>query len=333
MNKLLARVMDFIWYKDHFIGLLLLPFGMIFFDVVRFRRYLYRIGVFRKKTLPVPVVVVGNITVGGTGKTPLVIWLANYLKQQGYKPGIISRGYGGQATKWPQRVDADSDPLLVGDEALMIANNTNCPMAVGPHRVAAAQYLLVNSDCNVILSDDGLQHYALNRDFEIAVVDGLRRFGNGYCLPAGPLREPISRIREVDMVICNGPAEEDFEYSMQVHGDTAVNLLNGEQASLSSFSGRSCHAIAGIGNPQRFFQLLLDADVTFDTRIFADHYHYQQGDIDFNDEKPVLMTEKDAVKCVSIAQQNYWFVPVQAIPEQAFIDQFNRLFSEKLAEK
>ena len=186
-----------------------MPLGFLFSDAVKFRKFLYRLGVLKTHTLPVPVIVVGNITVGGTGKTPLIIWLARFLKDSGFKPGIISRGYGGQAESWPQWVAANSDAKNVGDEALLIAKQTGCPMAVGPLRVDAANMLLKQADCNVILSDDGLQHYALNRDIEIAVIDGERRFGNGYCLPAGPLREPIERLQSVDFIIVNGEKSEE----------------------------------------------------------------------------------------------------------------------------
>ena len=240
MKKTLARWATDIWYKDPFIGVLLMPLGFLFSDAVRFRKFLYHLGVLKKHTLPVPVIVVGNITVGGTGKTPLIIWLVGFLKDCGFKPGIISRGYGGQAESWPQWVTADSDARNVGDEALMMAKRTACPMAVGPLRVDAAIFLLKQADCNVILSDDGLQHYALNRDIEIAVIDGERRFGNGYCLPAGPLREPIERLRSVDFVIVNGEKSEDNEFSMRLVGDTAVNLVTGEQKPLQEFDELPC---------------------------------------------------------------------------------------------
>ncbi|MDD1613525.1 MAG: tetraacyldisaccharide 4'-kinase, partial [Methylococcaceae bacterium] len=204
MKKTLTRWATDIWYKDPFIGVWLMPLGFLFSDAVRFSKFLYRLGVLKTHTLSVPVILVGNITVGGTGKTPLIVWLAGFLKDSGFKPGIISRGYGGQAESWPQSVTADSDAKNIGDEALLIAKQTGCPMAVGPSRVDAANSLLGQADCNVILSDDGLQHYSLNRDIEVAVIDGERRFGNGYCLPAGPLREPIERLHSVDFIIVNG---------------------------------------------------------------------------------------------------------------------------------
>jgi tetraacyldisaccharide 4'-kinase len=306
-----------------------MPLGFLFSDAVRFRKFLYRHGVLKTHTLPVPVIVVGNITVGGTGKTPLIIWLAGFLKESGFKPGIISRGYGGQAESWPQWVTADSDAKNVGDEALLIAKQTGCPMAVGPLRVDAANLLLRQADCTVILSDDGLQHYALNRAIEIAVIDGERRFGNGYCLPAGPLREPIERLQSVDFVIVNGEKSEENEFSMQLAGDTLVNLVTGEQKSLREFIGVDCHALAGIGNPERFFKLLEAAGLTCITHGFPDHYPFQRDDIEFSDNKPVLMTEKDAVKCRAFAGKQHWYLPVKAVPEPVFSEQLLNLLKRK----
>ncbi|MDD5462979.1 MAG: tetraacyldisaccharide 4'-kinase [Methylococcales bacterium] len=329
MKKTLARWLTDIWYKDPFIGVWLSPLGFIFSDVVKFRKFLYRRGLLKTHTLPVPVIVVGNITVGGTGKTPLIIWLAGFLKESGFKPGIISRGYGGQAEAWPQMVTAESDPQNVGDEALLIAKRTGCPVAVGPLRVDAANRLLEQADCNVILSDDGLQHYALNRDIEIAVVDGERRFGNGYCLPAGPLREPIERIQNVDFVIVNGEKSEENEFSMQLEGGLAVNLMTGEQKPLQEFKAVGCHAIAGIGHPERFFKLLEAAGLTCITHSFPDHYAFQRHDIEFTDNKPVLMTEKDAVKCTAFAGKQHWSVPVTAVPEPVFSEQLLKTLREK----
>ncbi|MGZ8943603.1 MAG: tetraacyldisaccharide 4'-kinase [Methylobacter sp.] len=331
MKKNLARWTEDVWYKDPFIGTWLMPLGFLYADIVRFRKFLYGLGLLKKHRLPVPVIVVGNITVGGTGKTPLIIWLTGILKESGYKPGIISRGYGGQAETWPQMVDADSDAGQVGDEALLIAKQTGCPMAVAPLRVAAAKLLLQQTDCNIILSDDGLQHYALHRDIEIAVIDGERRFGNGYCLPAGPLREPINRLESVDFIVVNGEKSAEREFPMQITGDTAVNLVTGEQKSLSQFKGFDCHALAGIGNPVRFFKLLESAGLTCKTHSFPDHYKFQQQDIDFNDNKPVLMTEKDAVKCTAFACDQHWYVPVKVVLEPDFAKQMLMLLEKKVA--
>ena len=329
MKKTLARWAQDIWYKDPFIGVWLMPFGFLFSDIVKFRKFLYRIGLLKTQTLPVPVIVVGNITVGGTGKTPLIIYLANFLKDSGFKPGIISRGYGGGAESWPQWVDGDSLAKDVGDEALLIAKQTSCPMAVGPIRADAGRFLLEKAECDVILSDDGLQHYALHRTIEIAVIDGERRFGNGYCLPAGPLREPIERLSSVDLIIVNGDKQEPNEYSMSLVGDIAINLLTGEQKHLVEFKAEACHAIAGIGHPERFFKQLESAGLNTSNKSFPDHYSFQREDIEFSDQKPVLMTEKDAVKCKLFAGQQHWYVPVTACPESLFTEQLLNLLREK----
>ncbi len=319
-----------VWYKDPFIGVWLFPLGFIFSDIVRFRKFLYQVGVLKIHRLPVPVVIVGNITVGGTGKTPLIIWMATLLKEAGYQPGIISRGYGGHADIWPQSVNANSQAEIVGDEAVLLAKQTGCPVVVGPLRIDDAKQLLREANCTIILSDDGLQHYALHRDIEIAVIDGERRFGNGYCLPAGPLREPISRLQSVDLIIVNGEKYEDNEYSMRLVGDTAINMVTSEQKPLAEFSDVECYAIAGIGNPERFFKLLAAAGLSCKTRSFPDHYPFEAGDILFSDNKPVLMTEKDAVKCTSFASEQHWYVPVTAVPEPQFAEQLLDLIRKKV---
>jgi tetraacyldisaccharide 4'-kinase len=325
MKEKLQSLSNFVWYKDNFIGLCLLPLSMVFHDMARLRRYLYRIGLLKSHKLPVPVIIVGNITVGGTGKTPLTIFLATLLKQSGYKPGIICRGYGGQAEHWPQQVTADSDPRQIGDEPVLIARRTGCPVLVGPERVAATKQMLDKSDCNVIISDDGLQHYSLQRDIEIIVIDGERRFGNRYCLPSGPLREALSRIHEVDFLVCNGVNAEENEYSMIVEGTEAVNLLTGNKKPLNHFKNKACHAVVGMGNPQRFFALLDNAEISYEAHVFPDHHHYLEAELQFGAEREVLMTEKDAVKCSGFAKNNHWFIPVQAkLPET---------FTEKLLEK
>lgn len=329
MKKTLSRALLDIWYKDHFIGVWLSPFGYLFSDAVKFRRFLYRTGILKKYRLPVPVIVVGNITVGGTGKTPLLIWLARMLKEQGYNPGIISRGYGGQAESWPQWVDADSTPEQVGDEAILIAKQTGCPMAAGPLRADAARLVLEKSGCDLILSDDGLQHYALERDVEIVVVDGERRFGNGHFLPAGPLREPIERLRSVDFIVVNGEKSEPEEFSMAIRGDTAVNLVSGQEKPLQEFAATDCQALAGIGNPERFFKLLASAGLNCRTHSFPDHYRFQANDIALPGSGPVLMTEKDAVKCLSFANERHWYVPVQALPESGFAGRLLALLRDK----
>lgn len=320
--------LDYYWYNSSPVSLILLPLSWLFCAIAIARRWLYALDVLTSHKLPVPVIVVGNISVGGTGKTPLVTWLVAHLKAQGYQPGIVSRGYGGKANHWPQQVRPDSDPRMVGDEAILLSRRCDCPMSVGPDRVAAAKALLEYTDCDIIVSDDGMQHYALGRDIEIAVVDGVRRFGNGHCLPAGPLREPQSRLQSVDLVITNGIAGVR-EYSMKLEPDSLWNLASPqEHRPLSAFRGITVHAVAGIGHPQRFFDQLTDSGLTVMEHPFPDHHPFSREDIQFDDELPVLMTEKDAVKCLDFAQPRHWCVPVQARIDERFVLVLDRLLGK-----
>jgi tetraacyldisaccharide 4'-kinase len=331
MKKTVSRWLLDIWYHDHFIGAALTPMSMFFVDFVKFRRWLYKIGIKKSTALPVPVVIVGNITVGGTGKTPLCIYLANLLQAEGYRVGIISRGYGGKKVA-AKMVSHNSDVTEVGDEALLILKQTNCPMAVGANRVEAGQFLLKHAPCDVILADDGLQHYALKRDIEIAVIDGERRFGNSACLPAGPLREPVDRLNSVDFIVVNGTpitGNSWHEWQMQLCGDIAVNLKTGKTKPLAEFKFLDCHAVAGIGNPQRFFSQLEKSGIS--QRVdhsFPDHHVFQEKEITFKNH-PVLMTEKDAVKCKTFATENHWFVPITAQLSTEFTTQFLTLLKSK----
>jgi tetraacyldisaccharide 4'-kinase len=329
MKKNFSRWLQDAWYKEMYISSAFMPFSMLYDDFMRFRLFLYKKGILKKTKLAVPVVIVGNITVGGTGKTPLILWLARFLREEGFKPGIISRGYGGNSDVWPQWVDDKSTPEQVGDEAVLMAKKVDCPVVVGPERVEAAQMLLDKSDCDVVLSDDGLQHYALDRDIEIAVIDGERRFGNCYTLPAGPLREPIARLQTVDLVIVNGEPEEENEFSMKIDGDIAINLVTEEQKLLSDFTWLPSHALAGIGNPKRFFDLLEKKSIAIETHAFPDHHKFTADDISFTDDKPILITEKDAVKCLSFASEKHWYVPITVQPQQEFVDKLLTLLKEK----
>ncbi|HND99147.1 MAG TPA: tetraacyldisaccharide 4'-kinase, partial [Plasticicumulans sp.] len=285
------------------------------------RRLAYRCGWLASERLPVPVVVVGNISVGGTGKTPLLAMLAEALKARGYRPGLIARGYGGRSTHWPRLVDADSDPLEVGDEPVLLAGLTGCPMAVDPDRPAAARRLLAeHPELDLLLADDGLQHYRLARDLEIAVIDGRRCHGNGWLLPAGPLREPVSRLATVDFVVINGEggSVQPGEYAMRVEGDTCVNLADPTLTRpLAAFRGRRClHALAGIGDPQKFFASLEAAGLAFERHPFADHHACRPDELDFGPGTTTLMTGKDAVKCRGFpGNQARWWLAVQAVTE------------------
>jgi tetraacyldisaccharide 4'-kinase len=268
--------------------------------------------------LAVPVVVVGNITVGGTGKTPLTIALVRALCERGWRPGVVSRGYGGENDK-PQLLDASSDPARVGDEPCLI-HRTGVPVAVGRDRPAAAR-LLIADGCDLVLADDGLQHYRLARDIEICVIDGVRRFGNGHLLPAGPLREPLERLSRVDFRVCNGGEPGVGEVPMRLSGDAAVGLRDPSlRCALDAFAGRAVHAVAAIGHPQRFFASLRAHGIDPLEHPFADHHPFVPDDLAFGDGLPVLMTDKDAVKCAAFGQPDWWSVPVAAVLPESFFD-------------
>ena len=322
--------LDYYWYTRSPWLVLLTPVSLVYRFAVWLRRLAYRCGLVRSHRLAVPVIVVGNITVGGTGKTPLVAWLAGYLQAKGYRPGIISRGYGGRARRWPQQVRPDSDPNMVGDEAVLLAGLTGCPMAVAPSRVAAARALIEHNDCNVIISDDGLQHYALQRDLEIVVIDGVRRFGTGFSLPAGPLREPVKRLQEVDLVVVNGLGSGS-EHPMRLKLGEVHNLKDRALTrALTGFRGQVVHAVAGIGNPERFFRALQQADIQVLSHAFPDHHRFVPADIRFGDDKPVLMTGKDAVKCRHFASESDWYVPVKVELSAEFCAQLDALLETRL---
>lgn len=306
--------------------MLLWPLSGLFAAAVAVRRKAYALGLKRSTRLPVPVIVVGNLTVGGTGKTPLVVAVTEMLARAGYRPGVVSRGYGGRRSPVPVLVRADSDPAAVGDEPVLMARRTGRPVAVFPDRVEAARWLLQNTDCDVIVADDGLQHYALRRDVEIVVVDGARRFGNGACLPAGPLREPPSRLARADLVVCLGGEPAAGEWLMRLVGDEAINLADENlHRPLADFAQAPCRAVAGIGNPARFFAHLRAAGLRPEPEAFPDHHPFAREDI-WADTRPVLMTEKDAVKCRPFAGAQHWYVPVSAVVPQGFEDELlNRL--------
>ena len=304
-----------VWYGRHPLTALLLPLSWVYRLALACRKAMYAAGVLPVRRLAVPVIVVGNLTVGGTGKTPLVIWLARYLQSLAYKPGIISRGYAGTPEKRPRRVEPGSDPGLVGDEPVLLAQRTGCPVMVAPDRVKAAQELLQQTDCDILLSDDGLQHTSLGRDIEIAVIDGARRFGNRHCLPAGPLREPLTRLNSVDLIVAGGKAAAG-EFLMEYTGMTAKSLDGRQERELSHFRQETVHAVAAIGNPERFFPLLRQNGINIEQHVFPDHYGFRQSDLEFSDSGAILMTEKDAVKCRHLALENAWYVPIDVnLPE------------------
>lgn len=308
-----------IWYGDSSLRFLLMPFSWIYSTVVACRRWCYSAGLLRSQKVAAPVVIVGNITVGGTGKTPLTVWLAGQLAANGFKPGIVSRGYGGKTGPLPLSVTAESDPAVVGDEAILMAIRSDCPVVVHADRVAAAKFV-IELGANVVLSDDGLQHYRLARDFELAVVDGTRRYGNRKLLPAGPLREPVSRLNSVNQVLVQHTAAGESELSFRATDRPPMNFylaaskvcsLDGSEIrSIGDFSGARVHALAAIGNPERFFRLLETHKIEVVRHVLPDHAAIRREDLDFADDLDVLMTEKDAVKCRGFDAGKVWYVPV-----------------------
>lgn len=324
------------WYGRGIGCRLLIPLAFLFAFAAWLRRLSYRLGWLGTARLPVPVMVVGNITVGGTGKTPLVIWLAERLRARGYRPGIVSRGYAADG-KAARAVGPDSSPAEVGDEPVLLARRSGCPVWVGRRRVEAAQGLLAaHPEVDVIVADDGLQHYALGRDIELVVVDGKRRFGNGWRLPAGPLREPVGRLREVDAVVVNGGsfrATEATCFDMELAAARFHALHAPERVvAADHFRGRIVHAVAGIGNPQRFFDTLAALGLSVVPHPYPDHHVFTAGDLP---EGTVAMTEKDAVKCTALDHPDAWVLAVDGrVPEgleKLILDKLDALHGHQAA--
>lgn len=318
------------WHERAGWLILLWPVSVLFQALSKIRRWLQQ-PKRRPADHTAPLIVVGNISLGGTGKTPLLITLCEELQMQGFKPGIISRGYGGAAPSYPLSVDGDSDVRHSGDEAFLIAEKTGCPVYVDPDRSAALQALLCNEDVDVVLSDDGLQHYKLYRDLEIVVVDGERLFSNGFCMPAGPLRESVSRLNEVQYIVVNGePAREIPQLksasTMQLQPRSLVNLVSGEKRPFAGAPfnmGNKLQAVSALGNPQRFYSLLERLPYQVETFSFPDHHNFTAADFEeqgIDEHQPVVMTEKDAVKCRQFAKSNFWYLSVEVNIESQFVE-------------
>ncbi len=284
-----------------------MPLSVLYCALTDIRRQLYRRGYCRVQQLPVPVIVVGNITVGGTGKTPFVAWLCAQLQSAGLRPGIVLRGYGGR-NRGLLAVTPRTDPVLAGDEAVLLARRTGVPVIACRDRPRGAQGLLAEG-CDVVIADDGLQHYRLGRRVEIGVLDGRRRFGNGYCLPSGPLRERRNRWDSLDFRVTQG-APARGEWGMRLEGTRAYALGGSEHVPVHTL--KRVHAVAGIGHPGRFFAYLEHLGLQVVAHAFADHHNYTLGDLVFDSEDPVIMTEKDAVKCERFAKAGHWYLPVTA---------------------
>ena len=304
------------WYEGGRLPGWTLALAWLYASVVRGRAWCWRVGLKRAVRLPVPVVVVGNLSVGGTGKTPLTLALARMLSAHGYRPGVVSRGYGGTRRE-PMRLDPGADAAEVGDEPALIRAH-GIEVAIGRDRPAAAR-LLVDAGCDVLIADDGLQHYRLARDVEICVIDGVRRFGNGRLLPAGPLREPLRRLARVDFRVCNGGVAAAGEVPMRLVGTRVLALCGGAARARADFAGRRVHAVAAIGHPARFFDSLRADGIEVVPQAFADHHVFTAAELDFGDGLPVLMTDKDAIKCAAFAGEDWWRVPVEAELPASFL--------------
>ncbi len=304
-----------IWSGKSSLYLLLLPLSWLYGLVSGAIRLIWQLGLRKAWRSPVPVVVVGNLTAGGNGKTPVVIWLVEQLQARGIHVGVVSRGYGGKAERYPLLLTPATDTAQAGDEPVLIYQRTGAPVAVAPQRSAAVKALLDHSQPQLIITDDGLQHYALARDKEIVVIDGVRRFGNGWWLPAGPMRERAGRLNSVDAVITNGGEAQPGEIAMHLQPGDAVNLLSGERCPAQVL--RNVVAMAGIGHPPRFFATLKQCGVTpVSTVSLADHQALTEADVVklLGKDQTLLMTEKDAVKCRAFAagHENWWYLPVDA---------------------
>jgi tetraacyldisaccharide 4'-kinase len=318
------RLLD-AWYNGHPALVLLRPLECLYRRVVNRKRARFLAGQGDIYKAPVPVVVVGNITVGGTGKTPLILWMIDHCRARGLRVGVVSRGYGAKPPSLPWRVRPHQAAEHAGDEPLLIVNRTGVPLMIDPDRSQAVRALLAEEPLDLILSDDGLQHYRLNRDLELVLIDAVRGLGNRRCLPAGPLREPVERLRRVDALLYNGAgADREDGFGFQLKPSALVNLVTGERRPVDHFSrGQQVHAVAGIGNPQRFFNTLEGLHWRPVPHAFADHAVFSAQALSFTPALPLVMTEKDAVKCASFAAPDWWYLTVEAVPSPAFVSWFD----------
>ena len=318
------RLLD-AWYKGHPALALLRPLECLYRRVVNRKRARFLAGQGNSYKAPVPVVVVGNITIGGTGKTPLILWMIDHCRVRGLRVGVVSRGYGAKPPSLPWRVLPQQPAEHAGDEPLLIVNRTGVPLMIDPDRSQAVRTLLAEESLDLILSDDGLQHYRLNRDLELVLIDAVRGLGNRRCLPAGPLREPVERLQSVDALLYNGAgADREDGFAFQLKPSALVNLVTGERRPVDHFPpGQQVHAVAGIGNPQRFFNTLEGLHWRPVPHAFADHAVFSAQALSFTPALPVVMTEKDAVKCAPFAAPDWWYLAVEAVPSPAFVSWFD----------
>ncbi|CRM95065.1 MULTISPECIES: tetraacyldisaccharide 4'-kinase [Pseudomonas] len=324
------------WYEGHPALTLLRPLESLYRRIVARKRARFVAGEGDIYQSPVPVVVVGNITVGGTGKTPLILWLIEHCRRSGVRVGVVSRGYGAKPPRLPWRVEASHSADVAGDEPLLIVQRCGVPLMIDPDRSRAVKALLASEPLDLILSDDGLQHYRLARDLELVLIDAARGLGNRHCLPAGPLREPVERLQSVDALLYNGAgSDRDDGFAFRLQPSALINLQTGERRCVEHFApGQRVHAVAGIGNPQRFFNTLETLHWQPIPHAFADHAPYSAEVLNFTPSLPLVMTEKDAVKCRAFARPDWWYLAVDALPSPAFVAWFDtqlmRLLPDRL---
>lgn len=313
------------WYQGHPALGLLRPLEALYRRVVTRKRARFLSGESASYRAPVPVIVVGNITVGGTGKTPMILWLIEHCRSLGLKVGVVSRGYGAKPPHFPWRVQASQSAVQAGDEPLLIVQRTDVPLMIDPDRSRAVQALLASEPLDLILCDDGMQHYRLARDLELVLIDAARGLGNGRCLPAGPLREPAERLDDVGAVLHNGATVDPPRgFAFGLRPSALVNLRTGERRPLEHFpAGQALHAVAGIGNPQRFFNTLQGLNWQPVPHPFADHAQFDAQSLAFEPPLPLVMTEKDAVKCRDFAGDDWWYLAVDAEPSPSFVAWFD----------
>ncbi|MFT4929317.1 MAG: tetraacyldisaccharide 4'-kinase [Phenylobacterium sp.] len=321
------------WYNRSAANYLLLPLSGLFWLISTVRRWLFKLAILRSVKVDCPVIIVGNISVGGNGKTPFTLWLVELLTANNIKVGVISRGYGGKAEQYPVAVDSSFDTSKFGDEPVLIHKRTGCPVVVGPDRVSNCQMLLEQFGCDIIISDDGMQHYRLQRDIEVAIVDAARQFGNGWLMPVGPLRELKSRLKQVDHVIYNGAQSDGIAFELAAGSPVQVKTSSDNIPRHQNTTKNEFNLVCGIGNPQRFENTAKAENIAVKSfTAFADHHHFSADDFAVFGDEAVLMTEKDAVKCQAFARDNWWYLPVDAkLPtsfEQQFLSQITTLLNK-----
>ena len=322
------KILNKIWYKElNLISLALYPFSILFYLTISLRKFLYSAGVFKTYKFKTPIIIIGNLTVGGTGKTPLTIWLCNYLNKKGLKVGIISSGYKSSNTK-PQVVDERSSPRTHGDEAILIYNKTNSTVISGGNRIAATEKMEKEFSCDVIIHDDGLQHYALDRKLEILVIDGKRKYGNGLLLPAGPLRETKKRLALTDLVVLNDCDSQEIS-AIQINNDKILHSLSSKVTNLNKFSNTLIHLVTGIGSIENIKNELDKNKITYILHPYPDHHDFNGTEVEFNDNYPVFTTEKDFVK-LKMYNKKIWILQLDIFPNKKFINTLNNLLTAKL---